>query len=109
MNPFEENNEEPQDTNVTNDTDTNVNIWVVINGRKKNTYITGWNIPEDDLKEHLKTIKKKNGCNGSVKSLPNESNNGFVITMQFQGDHADYVKDYLIKNGVDVNNIQVRG
>ncbi len=104
MNPFEQENDDIQDTK-----ESTVNIWVEVNGRKKNTYVTGWNIPETELKEHLKTIKKKNGCNGTIKSVPNESNNGFVITMQLQGDHTDYVKEHLVKNGVDANNIHIKG
>ncbi len=104
MNPFEQENDDIQDT-----IESNVNIWVEVNGRKKNTYVTGWNIPETELKEHLKTMKKKNGCNGTIKDVPNESNTGFVTTMQLQGDHADYVKEHLIKNGVDAKNIHIKG
>lgn len=103
MNPFEDNI--IQDNFLTN----NVTIWVEANGSKKNTYVSGWNISETQLKEHLKFIKKKNGCNGSIKSLPNESNNGFVSTIQLQGDHVDFVKDYLIKNDVYEDNIKVKG
>lgn len=103
MNPFEDNN--IQDNFVTN----NVTIWVEANGSKKNTYVSGWNISETQLKNHLKVIKKKNGCNGSIKSLPNESNNGFVTIIQLQGDHVDFVKEYLIKNDVYEDNIKVKG
>jgi translation initiation factor 1 (eIF-1/SUI1) len=104
MNPFEDDNEETQDT-----TESVVNIWVEVNGRKKNTYITGWKIPDTDLKEHLKCIKKKNGCNGTIKRIANESNNGFVTTMQLQGDHAGIVQTYLVEKGVESNNIHVKG
>jgi translation initiation factor 1 (eIF-1/SUI1) len=103
MNPFEDNN--IQDNFVTN----NVTIWVEANGSKKNTYVSGWNISETQLKDHLKVIKKKNGCNGSIKSLPNESNNGFVTIIQLQGDHIDFVKDYLIKNDIYEDSIKIKG
>lgn len=104
MNPFEDNNDNIQET-----IDYNVIIWVEANGNKRNTYISGWNIPEQQLKDHLKMIKKKNGCNGCIKSLPNESNNGFISVLQLQGDHIDFVKDYLIKHDVCENNINIKG
>ena len=52
MNPFED-----YDTNNTESKD--ITIWVETNGCKKNTYISGWNISDSQIKEHLKTIKKK--------------------------------------------------
>ena len=96
----------------------NITIWVESRGRKKNTYIKGWNISEEIMKDHLKTIKKKNGCNGSVKSLPNDDSEedsdvkideSLSIVMQLQGDHADYIIDYLIKTGIDKKTIHVKG
>lgn len=102
MNPFEE--------DIKNFIQiTNVTIWLETNGSKKNTYVSGWNLSESELKEHLKTIKKKNGCNGCIKLLPNESNNGFINTIQLQGDHVDFVKEYLIKNDVNDENIKIKG
>jgi len=77
-----------------------IEIWVEANGRKKNTYVSGWNINLDILKEHLTFIKKKNGCNGSIKN-----NN----TLHLQGDHIDFMTKYLIDNGCDKNNIIVKG
>ena len=102
MNPFEDDNEETQDTK-----ESVINIWVETNGRKKNTYITGWNIPETELKEHIKNIKKSNGCNGTIKQ--DDSNNRRTFTMQLQGDHVDYVQAYLVKKGVEQNNIHIKG
>ena len=61
------------------------------------------------LKDHLKVIKKKNGCNGTIKSLPNETNNGFIDVILLQGDHVDFVKEYLIKNDVLSENIKIKG
>jgi translation initiation factor 1 (eIF-1/SUI1) len=102
MNPFQDNIQDFLKTS-------NVTIWVETNGSKKNTYISGWNITDIQLKDHLKIIKKKNGCNGCIKLLPNESNNGFVNTIQLQGDHIDFIKDYLIKNDVLEENIRIKG
>jgi translation initiation factor 1 (eIF-1/SUI1) len=77
-----------------------IEIWVETNGRKKNTYVSGWNINLNILKEHLTFIKKKNGCNGSIKN-----NN----TLHLQGDHIEFMTKYLIDNGCDKNNITVKG
>jgi len=102
MNPFQDydnNNKESKD----------ITIWVETNGCKKNTYISGWNISDSQIKEHLKTIKKKNGCNGSIKSLPNKTNTGFVNTIQLQGDHVSYMKDFLIKNDINEDSIIIKG
>ena len=106
MNPFEQDNDYIQDTDTK---ESKINIWVEANGRKKNTYVTGWNISETNLKDHLKIIKKKHGCNGTVKSIPNEANNGFITVMQLQGDHTISVSGHLISNGVETNNIHIKG
>lgn len=105
MNPFEDNN----DNNLTQTKEINVNIWVETNGRKKNTYVSGWTIPEAQLKEHLKNIKKKNGCNGCIKEIPDESNDELINVVQLQGDHTDYLNQYLIANGVDKSKIKIKG
>ena len=110
MNPFEYDNDNDNDNNtVQNTKESVVNIWIVTTGRKKNTYISGWNVTEAELKEHLKAIKKKNGCNGTVKTIQNESTNEDEITLQLQGEHVDYVRDYMIQQGVDEDNIHVKG
>jgi translation initiation factor 1 (eIF-1/SUI1) len=103
MNPFEENIEIENEINELK----LIKIWMEVNGRKKNTFIEGWNIPETELKEHLKIIKKKNGCNGTIKELTNKSETVKVI--QLQGDFIDYIKDYLITNDIDPSIIKVLG
>jgi len=90
-NPFDEINEINTKSNL-------IEIWVESYGRKKNTFISGWDIPKKDIKNHIKIIKKRNGCNGSVK------NN----IIQFQGNITDYVKQYLIEKDIDINNIRIR-
>ena len=43
-----------------NSNDTNIiEVWVEERGRKADTYINGWNIDDDTLKNHLKIIKKR--------------------------------------------------
>jgi translation initiation factor 1 (eIF-1/SUI1) len=70
---------------------------------KYNTFISGWNIPLEEIKEHIKTIKRALGCNGSVKK------NEDIYTIQFQGSHEIYIREYLEKQGVDKNNITLQG
>lgn len=86
-----------------------ITVWVEPNGRKNNTYISGWKIPDSEMKEHLKTFKKKNGCNGTIKEVINESKDELVKVMQFQGDHIDNIIKYLNKNGVDSDSIYLKG
>ncbi len=104
MNPFEDIND-----NTIIKKESKIEIWVEVNGRKKNTYVSGWNITEDQLKDHLKTIKKKNGCNGTIKEIPNSSGTELITVMQFQGNHSDYMYDYLISQQVDSTSITIRG
>lgn len=85
----------------------NIEIWVEQNGRKKNTYISGWEISNEELKSHLKIIKKKNGCNGTIKTLSNGSET--IQVMQFQGDQSEFIKKYIIIQGVNDNNIRIKG
>jgi translation initiation factor 1 (eIF-1/SUI1) len=104
MNPFDEFEE-----NEINRT-TSIEIWLEINGRKKNTYVAGWNIPETELKEHIKTIKKKNACNGTLKEISSNGDKSELIkVIQLQGDHIDYMRDYLISQDIDEGAIRIRG
>jgi translation initiation factor 1 (eIF-1/SUI1) len=47
------------------------------------------------LKEHLKNLKKKHGCNGSIKD----------DVLQFQGDQIDNVEKYF--NDLGINEITI--
>ena len=49
MEYFENNTEQ---TNI-------IEIWNVERGRKSDTYVSGWNIDDSTLKEHISIIKKK--------------------------------------------------
>ena len=104
MNPFEE-NDEPEFAEIKL-----IEIWIEINGRKKNTYIAGWNLSDIELKNHIKIIKKKNGCNGTLKEITTDGNKSELIkVIQLQGDHIDYLKTYLIEQNIDQNLIRIRG
>ena len=85
-----------------------IELWVEINGKKKNTYILGWNLEKTELKEHLRTIKKKKGCNGTIKKITTEDY-GEVSVLQLQGNHMEYVKDYIINTGISSENIRLKG
>ena len=76
-------------------------------GRKQNTYLSGWELSKDDLKVHLKNLKKTLGCNGSIKKHEIEGSETTVLHLQ--GNHKDKLINYLVnKNNVNENNISVR-
>ena len=104
MNPFQNNNLES-----TISIQSDINIWVETNGRKKNTYISGWNLTDDKLKEHLIFIKKKNGCNGTIKFVTTIDNDEPVKALHLQGNHVNYLFKYLIDNGCEKHSIHIRG
>lgn len=106
LNPYED-----FKTNVFEDeliNTTNIELWVEVNGRKKNTYILGWELDKSELKDHLRTIKKKKGCNGTIKNIKTEER-GEVSVLQLQGNHMDYVKEYIINTGISSDNIKTKG
>jgi translation initiation factor 1 (eIF-1/SUI1) len=104
MNPFED-----YTTNSTTDTlEKSINIWVVQNGRKSNTYVSGWCIDEKLLKEYHSTMKKSKGCNGAIKDMEVDGGSTERV-LQLQGDHADYVKKFITDTGVDQSQIYIKG
>jgi len=98
MDPFNNNEDETIGDNreTTEELFNNeITIWIETHGKKKNTFIKGLQFDELVLKEHLKNIKKKHGCNGSMKDN----------ILQFQGDHIYNVKMYF--NSIGINNIVI--
>jgi len=83
-----------------------IEIWSEDRGRKTNTYIHGWDIDEMGLKDHLKIIKKKKGCNGSIKELVKET--GKIKVLHFQGNQKDYVFEYLKQNGIMESKLRIK-
>jgi translation initiation factor 1 (eIF-1/SUI1) len=67
-------------------------------GRKADTYIVNWDISEDELKTHLKTMKQDFGCNGSIKMVEYEGKQ--VKGLHLQGDKISKVEAYLIKKNI---------
>jgi len=104
MNPFE--NENDQVTRVLLTTD--ITIWKTTKGRKTNTYITGWNIEENELKDYLKVFKRTNGCNGSLKKDEEEGGTG-GYTLHFQGDKINELIEFMISKGVNKELITLKG
>jgi len=102
MNPFECDNEV---SNNIEPTIVNITIWKEKRGRKTNTYLTGWNLEEDELKGYIKDFKKKKGCNGSLKE--DEETGGFKL--HFQGDKVDDVIEYHKTKGIIDDNITLKG
>ena len=105
MDPFADIKNEFEDQLLNNSI---IEIWVEVNGKKKNTYILGWELEKNELKEHLRNIKKRKGCNGTIKNI-NSEEHGEVSVLQLQGNHMEYVKEYIINTGVDSENIRIKG
>jgi len=100
-NPFEE--DESITTTNQLDSEFNVLVWKENRGRKINTYLSGWNIEKDELKQHLKDFKKSHGCNGSIKIEDD------VKVLHLQGDKVDDIISFVISKGVKEENITLRG
>jgi translation initiation factor 1 (eIF-1/SUI1) len=85
----------------TNNTNT-IEVWVEERGRKSDTYVSGWNINDTKLKENLKAIKKSKGCNGSIKEIEN------IKVLHLQGNHRDYLIEYIKNTGINESLIKVK-
>ena len=99
MNPFDD----EQDTNISNKL-FNVELWLEIKGRRKNTYVSGLTMEKDELKKHLRELKKIHGCNGTLKKITDENQDIDVI--QLQGDNIENVQNYL--KVINITNITIR-
>lgn len=100
MNPFENEEENNIESVLTTD---QIIIWKENRGRKINTYIVGWNLEIEELKQHLKLFKQQKGCNGSVKIEDDKPK------LQFQGDKVDDFIQFMKSKGIDENIITVKG
>jgi len=103
MNPFEENSEKLESTEETQFESTNIIIWKENRGRKTNTYISGWKLEENELKDYIKQFKKAKGCNGSLKV----DDNNFIL--HFQGDKVKELIEFMISKGVNKEYITMKG
>ena len=73
------------------------------NAKKCISYIEGWDLTLDELKEHLKKMKTSYGCNGAVKEVDDK------IIFQLSGDKRDEITKYLITQGIDKKNLYIIG
>jgi translation initiation factor 1 (eIF-1/SUI1) len=101
MNPFNE---------ITNNNiiekEQHIEIWVESIGKKRCTFISGLELSDDIMKEHLKNIKRNIGCNGTIK------NNGpdKIKVLMLQGNQIDYINKYICDIiGIPKNNITLKG
>jgi translation initiation factor 1 (eIF-1/SUI1) len=84
-----------------------IEIWVERRGRKKNTYLSGWDLEKSELKNHLKTLKKSLGCNGCIKNITTDKED--IKVLHLQGDRVNDLNTYLLKNSVTEESITIRG
>lgn len=103
MNPFESNIE--INTYIPK-LDQIIEIWTEDRGRKSDTFISGLPLNQEELLNHIKIIKKKKGCNGTVKELLGDDGTTSLI-IQLQGNQKEYLKEYFINIGF--NNIKLKG
>tara|TARA_B100001123_G_C14700403_1_gene785067 strand:+ start:143 stop:469 length:327 start_codon:yes stop_codon:yes gene_type:complete len=75
-------------------------------GRKTNTYIVDWDIKKEEMKQHLKNLKRKHGCNGSIKTKIYQGEDKDVLHLQ--GEWKSEVKEYLLALDINDNNIEVK-
>lgn len=75
-------------------------------GRKTNLFISGWKIDNEARKEHLKNLKKKLGCNGSIKQELIEGTEETVIHLQ--GNHTEKVVNYIKENADNMYSINIK-
>jgi translation initiation factor 1 (eIF-1/SUI1) len=99
MDPFSHNT-----NTISFEEDNIVTISIERRGRKTNTYITGWNLTDEERKIHLKNLKKTFGCNGTVKTYSIDTVDTPCIHLQ--GVHTDKIREYLKDN--DISNITIK-
>jgi len=104
MNPFEE-TEEIQNKEITS----LIEIWIEPCGRNKKTFISGWNLSDTELKEHISIIKKKLATGGTL--LKKVSDDKIVLSkiIQLNGDCVDYMYNYLKEQMIEPNLIRIKG
>ena len=74
-------------------------LFGLVNGRKSNTYIKGWKIPNEEMVKHLGKLKKSLGCNGSIQEKFLYEGEECKV-LHLQGNKIAKVSEYLTKLGV---------
>jgi translation initiation factor 1 (eIF-1/SUI1) len=83
-----------------------IEIWYESRGRKSDSYISGLPYDDGQLKIYLKDIRKKKGCNGSIKMLEIDDLNEIKV-LHLQGNHKTYLLEYFTNLGL--KNIKLKG
>ena len=104
MNPFINDENDNLDVNVSETPKYKIEIWVEQTGKRYKTYLTGWLDNKKELENHLSILKRKHGCNGTVKY-----NNENKICFQLSGNKKDLLFQYLLKQNISKDNITFTG
>jgi translation initiation factor 1 (eIF-1/SUI1) len=107
VDPFSNNDTETIDLLKENQ---DVELWVSERGRKFDTYISYLPYTKSELDLHLKNLKKKLGCGGSIQSSKDFEPDELIpeyFRIHIQGKQKDYIKEYFLKLGI--KNIRVKG
>jgi translation initiation factor 1 (eIF-1/SUI1) len=75
-----------------------VTIFATQNGRKRNTYIIGLENSQEEQLTFLRTMKRKYGCNGSMKVVAYEGID--VPAIHLQGDQIKKAKAFLAEQNI---------
>lgn len=88
--------------------DQNITIWTRKVKKTINTYMSGWDIDKETLKGYHSSLKKKWGCNGSLKNnyLFNSEEKGIIFHLS--RDCVDELVEFLKEKGIDEKNIEVK-
>lgn len=92
-NPLEESDDENEIELRTYD----ISVFIVVNRGKKVTYMSGWLDNKADLTDHLKVLKHRHGCNGSIKFKTLKDNEKKLYFM-LQGDWKEELVNYIKEN-----------
>jgi len=75
------------------------------NGRRTNTFIAGWEISSEAMKGHLRTLKSRLACNGSIKKI---TYNGLEQTaLHLQGNKITDCASFLM-NEMGLTNLYIK-
>jgi translation initiation factor 1 len=73
------------------------------NGKKSITTIQGLDADLDE-KRICRAMRKEFNCNGNI-----EEDKDYGTIIQLQGDHTDYMHEYLLNNDIDESSIKIKG
>jgi len=84
--------------------DKKITIFSEGSGKRKNTYIVRWSISPTEMKTHLKKLKTKLACNGSIKQINFDDKD--ELALHVQGYHINAVAAYLAD--LDIRNVIIK-